>query len=156
MIKRILLIGVLLTLSITGCGKSTKSESKELSTINMNVSDGSISYEKYELTDGPDTEKGIRVYYTYTHKSDQAGYPDSTFDVKAFQNNKELEWAYTWAGNDYEDNMQKEIQKDETIEVAKQYKLENTTSPVTLHVNEFANHKNKDYQEMVIDIAQKP
>lgn len=154
MIKRILLFSMLITFSITGCGKSTESESKELSTIDMSVSDGTITYAKYELTNGPDNEKGIRVYYTYTHKSDQVGYPDSTFDVKAFQNNEELEWAYTWSGNDCEDNMQKGIQKDETLEVAKQYKLQNTTSPVTLHVNEFANYNNKNYQEMVIEIDQ--
>lgn len=159
--KSMIIITTILCLSITACGGSTATasptnvESNAVeSTINMTVGDGTIVYEKYELTDGPDGEKGIRVYYTYTHKSNESGYPDSTFDVKAYQKDEELKWVYTWDRNDSEKNMEKEIKKGESIEVAKQYELLDTTSSVILHVNEFANYKNKDYQEMVIDITQ--
>lgn len=159
--KKILLITVTISMSLTGCSSSAsaqtsltpiESQTAEAS-INMTSDDGVISYAKYELTEH-DGEKGIRVYFSYTHKSDEDSYPDSAFTVEAFQDKTKLDWAYTWDSHDSEGNMQKLVSTNSTVEVAKQFKLVDVTTPVTLRVLESPGFNDSPKQEITINIVE--
>lgn len=157
--KSMVIITTILCLSITGCSGSTATasptnvESKAIeSSINMDITDSMISYDKFEILENEGTPV-LRVYLTYTNNADKDSCAMDEYYINVYQNKIQCDSAFLSDENVASDNMTKGVLKDGSLQVAAEYKLQDTTSPVTLSVEPCFND---DFakQEMVIDITQ--
>lgn len=132
-----------------------KAETK-VEQINMDNSEGSLVYVRHELTKDYNGADAIRVYFTYTNKSDDAKMVQTAFSPQIFQNKVECEFT---VGNFEErneayDNLTKQVMKDGSLEVAFIYTLQDVTNPVILKVTDYsAENLLKDiYQEQELTL----
>lgn len=156
--KSFVIIATIICLSITACANSvsaspTNVESNAVeSTINMDITNSMISYDKFEILEDEGTPV-LRVYLTYTNKVNEDSCAMDEYYINVYQNKIQCDSAFLSDGNEASDNMTKGVLKDGSLQVAAEYKLQDTTSPVTLSVEPCFND---DFakQEMVIDITQ--
>ena len=137
--------------------EDSKDEEKEtkVEAINIDNSDASVVFSRFELTKDYEGADALRVYFTYTNKSDETKSGLMATSVKLFQNGVECESAISSMDdqNEAQDNIMKEIMKDNSLEIAYLFKLQDVTTPVLLKVTDLSSENlMKDvYQEQ--DIA---
>lgn len=113
-----------------------------LADIDMqNPEEFSYSYDGYTYTYVKNEVVGneILIYFTYTNESGSTSYPDSSLNVKSFQNGIELTGLMSGWDNvpAAEENASKSIQNNTTVEVAFRYQLADNTD-VTLEITPFS------------------
>lgn len=106
--------------------------------INLDNAEGSLVYARHELAQDYNGTDAVRIYFTYTNKSDETKTAQSTFYPQVFQNGVECEFTTGdfMEENEAESNLSKELMKDASLEVAFMYTLQDTANPVILKVND--------------------
>lgn len=132
--------------------ESEKKDEIKVEKINLDNSEGTLVYTKHELTTDYEDKPAIRVYFDYTNKKEENSYAQMTFYPQVFQNGVECEMGISMEENEAEENSIKEIQKGTTLNVAFLYTLQDSESPVTLHVEDQSSENLLDdiYQEQEI------
>ncbi len=119
--------------------------------INMDNAEGSLVYVRHELAKDYNGMDAVRIYFTYTNKSDETKTAQLTFYPQVFQNGVECEFTTGdfMEKNEAESNLSKELMKDASIEVAFLYTIQDTVNPVVLRVNDHSAENLLDdiYQE---------
>ena len=134
--------------------KSEEPASTTVDKINVDNSEGTLTYSKYEITKDYDENPAIIVYYDYTNKKDDASNAQMTFYPQVFQNGVECEMGLSFDENEAIENALKDIQKGTTINVAFIYTLQDNESPVTIKVTDQSaeNFLDNNYQEQEVSI----
>lgn len=170
--KMVTALSVLLTIaSIWGCGgNGTTALKKDMENkideggdveepdvetkveqINLDNIEGSLIYVRHELAQDYNGSSAVRIYFTYTNKSDETKTAQSTFYPQVFQNGVECEFTMSdfMETNEAESNLSKELMKGASLEVAFLYTLQDTVNPVVLKVNDYSaeNFLDDIYQE---------
>ncbi|WP_195547807.1 DUF5067 domain-containing protein [Holdemania sp. 1001095H_141210_F2] len=116
--------------------KVEETKKGKVDNINVDNSEGTLTYVKHELVKDYEGKDSILVYYDYTNKQDETSYADRIFRPQAFQNGVECD--FTVLSDDHEEysNIYKEIQKGTTLTVAYIWLLSDTTNPVTIKVTD--------------------
>ncbi len=132
--------------------ESEKKDEIKVEKINLDNSEGTLVYTKHELTTDYEDKPAIRIYFDYTNKKEENSYAQMTFYPQVFQNGVECEIGISLEENEAEGNSIKEIQKGTTLNVAFLYTLQDSESPVTLHVEDQSSENLFDdiYQEQEI------
>ena len=106
--------------------------------INLDNSEGSLIYVRHEIVKDYNGADAVRIYFTYTNRSDETNTAQSTFYPQAFQNGIECEFTFGefTETNEAESNLSKQLMKDSSLEVAFLYTLQDLSNPVTLKVND--------------------
>ena len=98
--KSMVIITTILCLSITGCSGSTATasptnvESKAIeSSINMDITDSMISYDKFEILENEGTPV-LRVYLTYTNNADKDSCAMDEYYINVYQNKIQCDSAF--------------------------------------------------------------
>ncbi len=106
--------------------------------INLDNAEGSLVYARHELAQDYNGTDAVRIYFTYTNKSDETKTAQSTFYPQVFQNGVECEFTTGdfMEENEAESNLSKELMKDASLEIAFMYTLQDTANPVILKVND--------------------
>lgn len=122
--------------------------------INVDNSEGTLTYLKYEMAEDYDGNPAIIVYFDYTNKKDDASSAQMTFYTQIFQNGVECEMGFYPDENEAIENASKDIQKGTTLNIAFIYTLQDNESPVTLKVTDQSeeNLMGNIYQEQEISI----
>lgn len=122
--------------------------------INVDNSEGTLTYSKYEMAEDYDGNPAIIVYFDYTNKKDDASSAQMTFYPQIFQNGVECEMGFYPDENEAIENASKDIQKGTTLNIAFIYTLQDNESPVTLKVTDQSEENLMDniYQEQEISI----
>jgi len=120
--KRIVLflISIVLVLTFAGCG----SEEKELTNRAVYENYTLVIGEAVRFTDENGT-KMLKVHAVYTNSGKESQYAASSFAVRAFQNDKELEQFYN-VGNE-DDNITKEVQNGASVNVIYYFALSDSS-----------------------------
>lgn len=116
--------------------QGTEQETGTVEKINLDNSEGTLTYTNYELTTDYEGNPAILVYYDYTNKKAETSYAQMTFYPQAFQNGVECDLAILMDDNEAYNNASKEITTGTTINIAFAYALQDTTSPVTIEVTD--------------------
>ena len=164
-------IAFLLCLGIAGCSSNTEDQQSDGSSepkteeqteknetkvdkINLDNSEGTLTYVKHEVTTDYDGNDAIRVYYSYTNKKEDASSAQMTFYPQAFQNGVECDMAFVADENEASNNAAKDIQKGTTIEIAFEYVLTDVENPVTIKVTDQSAENLVDniYQEQELSL----
>lgn len=116
--------------------QGTEQETGTVEKINLDNSEGTLTYTNYELTTDYEGNPAILVYYDYTNKKEETSYAQMTFYPQAFQNGVECDLAILMDDNEAYSNASKEITTGTTINVAFAYSLQDTTNPVTIEVTD--------------------
>ena len=156
------LSALMIMASLWGCGGSTASDNEDtekaagtnageeaeeqeesaadpkVEQINLDNAEGSLIYIRHELAQDYNGSNAVRIYFTYTNKSDETKTAQSTFYPQVFQNGVECEFTMGdfMKENEAESNLSKELMKDASLEVAFLYTLQDTVNPVVLRVND--------------------
>ncbi len=119
--------------------------------INLENAEGSLVYVRHEIAKDYNEADAVRIYFTYTNRSDETKTAQSTFYPQVFQNGIECDFTSGdfMEPNEAESNLAKELMKDSSLEVAFIYTLQDVSNPVILKVNDqSADNLFKDiYQE---------
>lgn len=107
---------------------------KKVDKINIDNSEGTLTYVKHETMNDEANGPLIRIYFDYTNKKADATSAQGTFYPQAFQEGVECDLTTTFDDNKAEDNAYKDIQKGTKVQIAFVYSLDNLKSPVTLKV----------------------
>lgn len=130
---------------------NSKIQETKVEQINLENSEGSLVYERHEITTNYNGENAIRIYFTYTNKSDTANSAQVTFYPQVFQNGIECEFTIGnfEEDNEAENNLSKQLMKDTSLEVAFLYALQDIENPVILKVTDHSSENilNNIYQE---------
>ena len=118
--------------------EETTTETTQVEQINLENAEGSLVYVRHEVTKDYNGSDAIRIYFTYTNRSDETNTAQSTFYPQAFQNGIECEFTFGefTETNEAESNLSKQLMKDSSLEVAVLYTLQDLSNPVTLKVND--------------------
>lgn len=106
--------------------------------ISLDNSEGTLVYTKHEMTTDFEGKPAIRIYFDYTNKKDKTSIAQYTFSPKVFQNGVECDMGISMETNEGQSNAIKELQKDTTLNVAYIFVLQDSTSPVTLKVEDIS------------------
>ncbi len=106
--------------------------------IDLNNEEGSLIYVRHEVAKDYNGADAVRIYFTYTNKSEETKTVQSTFYPQVFQNGVECEMTFRdfMETNEAEENVSKELMKDASLEVAFMYVLQDVTNPVLLKVSD--------------------
>lgn len=106
--------------------------------ISLDNAEGSLVYVRHEVVKNYNGADAVRIYFTYTNKSEETKTAQSTFYPQVFQNGVECDFTIgdLMETNEASDNLTKELMKDASIEVAFLYELQDTVNPVVLRVND--------------------
>lgn len=106
--------------------------------IDLNNEEGSLIYVRHEVVKDYNGADAVRIYFTYTNKSEETKTVQSTFYPQAFQNGIECDMTFRdfMETNEAEENVSKELMKDASLEVAFMYVLQDVTNPVLLKVSD--------------------
>lgn len=131
-----------------------KPQSGKVDKVNVDNSEGTLTYTKHEITTDFDGNPAILVYFDYTNKMDESSYAQMTFYPQVFQNGVECEMGITMEENEGINNSSKEIQKGTTLNVAFLYTLQDAENPVTLKVTDQSAENLLDgyYQEQELNV----
>lgn len=137
-----------------------KEDSKEkekitkVETINLETDHGTLAYKSHELTQDYEGNNALRVYFTYTNKSEDTKNAMFAFHVQIFQNSVECETAIADYQNPVEsdNNTLKDVMKDGTLDVSYVYKVQDTTSPIMIKAKDIVNMFDDIYQEQDVTL----
>ena len=106
--------------------------------INLENAEGSLVYVRHEIAKDYNEADAVRIYFTYTNRSDETKTAQSTFYPQVFQNGIECDFTSGdfMEPNEAESNLAKELMKDSSLEVAFIYTLQDVSNPVILKVND--------------------
>ena len=95
-------------------------------------------YVRHEITKDYNEADAVRIYFTYTNRSDETKTAQLTFYPQVFQNGIECDFTSGdfMEPNEAESNLSKELMKDSSLEVAFIYTLQDVSNPVILKVND--------------------
>lgn len=131
-----------------------KPQSGKVEKVNVDNSEGTLTYTKHEITTDYEGKPAILVYFDYTNKKEESSYAQMTFYPQVFQNGVECEIGMTLNENEGISNSSKEIQKGTTLNVAFLYVLQDAENPVTLKVTDQSSEHIFDgyYQEQELNV----
>lgn len=117
--------------------------------INLENAEGSLVYVRHEIAKDYNEADAVRIYFTYTNRSDETKTAQSTFYPQVFQNGIECDFTSGdfMEPNEAESNLAKELMKDSSLEVAFIYTLQDVSNPVILKVNDQSDLFKDIYQE---------
>lgn len=106
--------------------------------INLDNSEGSLIYVRHEIMKDYNGADAVRIYFTYTNKSEETKTAQSTFYPQVFQNGVECDRTFGdfMETNEAEENLSKELMKDASLEIAFMYGLQDLSNPVILKVSD--------------------
>ena len=141
-------------------GEEGGSEEKEEETqtkvdaINLETEEGSLVYTSHELTQDYDGNNAVRIYFTYTNKSEDAKLVQFAFRTQVFQNGVECELATGdfMNPNEAEQNAIKEVMNGGSLNVAFLYAVPDPAAPILLKVSDMSDLLNDVYQEQDINL----
>lgn len=124
--------------TVDDAAEENKQKETKVEQINLENAEGSLVYVRHELAKDYNGADAIRIYFTYTNKSDETSTAQSTFYPQVFQNG--IECSFTTGDfmeqNEAESNLAKQLMKDSSLEVAFLFSLQDITNPVILKVND--------------------
>ncbi len=128
--------------------------SKKVDKINIDNSEGTLTYTKHETMNDEANGPLIRIYFDYTNKKADATSAQGIFYPQVFQEGIECDLTTTFDDNKAEDNAYKDIQKGTKVQIAFVYSLDNLESPVTLKVSDQSsdNLLSNIYQEQELSL----
>lgn len=127
---------------------------KKVDKINIDNSEGTLTYTKHETINDEANGPLIRIYFDYTNKKADATSAQGIFYPEVFQEGIERDLTTTFDNNKAEDNAYKDIQKGTKVQIAFVYSLDNLKSPVTLKVSDQSsdNLLSNIYQEQELSL----
>lgn len=123
-------------------GGDTPEEEKEtkVDKIQLENSDGTLVYQRHELTTDYSGASAVRIYFMYTNLADESKTAQLTFHPQVFQNGVECQFTTRNFSEENEacDNLSKELMKGTSLEVAFMYTLQDTGNPLVLKVTDMS------------------
>lgn len=140
--------------AFSGESSDNAGNAKKVDKINIDNSEGTLTYVKHETMNDEANGPLIRIYFDYTNKKTDATSAQGIFYPQIFQEGVECDLTMTYDDNKAEDNAYKDIQKGTKVQIAFVYSLDNLESPVTLKVSDQSsdNLLSNVYQEQELSL----
>lgn len=137
--KIIILLSLILTLALAGCG-ADEGEKNEVSDTGS-LGDYEVAIKDYQILKDYEGNDAIAITYDFTNNSDEAISFDAACMHKVFQDGVELEYTSVYLDEESykmaDETSFTEIKSGKTLEVTTTDKLNDTTNSVEVEVEEF-------------------
>ncbi len=135
-------------------GKEEEEVQTKVDAINLETEEGSLVYTSHELTQDYEGNNAVRIYFTYTNKSEDAKLVQFAFRTQVFQNGVECEMTTGdfMNPNEADQNAIKEVMNGGSLNVAFLYAVPDPAAPILLKVSDMSNLLDDVYQEQDINL----
>lgn len=129
-----------------------ENSSGEVNSINLDADIGTLVYNRHEIGTNYEGEPLVKIYFDYTNTSNENSNSMLDFYLKVFQNGIEKDFDSPEPYGDESKNLTTDVQPGVGLPVCFSYKLDDTTSDVTLEVRATSDWNEENKQIMILKL----